>query len=259
MSSKLVGLSKGQVRTLGDTGTVAHDGSIIIGNADTDDIEVNAEFTSSLVPNATATYSLGSASKSWSQVFTGALFSMGGMSNIGSNGNGVSLVFPATPGANQIYAFQDVSSYDYPNNTVTVAIEGSLPSYLSFGKNGSLTAPETGFELTTINGAQNGAGWRMPTYGIVTHISIQCACTSVGSGDQIEVILTKNGSEQQNYKITLSPSATGDLGGSVAFWDGQYGPLQLSPNDTIGMVYKSSVSSGTLTTTDHACLIRILN
>ena len=260
MAGKLVGLSKGQVRTLGDTGTVSHDGSIIIGNADTDVIEVNAEFTSSLVPNAAFTYNLGSVAKPWSQVFAGAVTSTSGFTHVGSNGNAVMLVFPENPGGQQIYVYQDVSNYQYPNNTVTVAIEGATPSLLPYGKNGTLSATDgnpVDFEFTTVNGAQNGVGYRMPTPGVVTNFSFQCLVSSTSQA-QLEIVLTKNGTET-SHKITLYPSSTGALGESLDLYAN---PLSFQQNDTLGLQYKSSLSSGaggSLSTSDHSCLIRILH
>ena len=251
MSSKIAGFNHGGITVEGDTGTLVTDGSIVIGNADTDTCTINADFISNLVPNDATSYTLGTASKPWRQVYLSA-----GLVHANANGNTTTLQFETPSAGDQTFVIRDITPWSYPNNTTTIAIDGNQPSYLSFGKNGSLTAPETGFELTTINGAQNGAGWCMPTNGVVTHISFQCACTSVGSGNQIEVVLTKNAAEQTNYKIVVQPSETGRIGGSVNFYQQ---PLMFQPNDAIGLIYKSTVSSGTLTTTDHACLVRVLD
>ena len=50
-------------------GNVTIGGTIIIGDADTDSITVVADFTSNLLPNASNTYDLGSASKEWRSVY----------------------------------------------------------------------------------------------------------------------------------------------------------------------------------------------
>tara|TARA_A100001201_G_scaffold4951_2_gene9404 strand:+ start:24595 stop:26769 length:2175 start_codon:yes stop_codon:yes gene_type:complete len=46
-------------------------GTINLGDADTDDINVEGEFVSSLVPNATKTYDLGEFAKQWRDLFVG--------------------------------------------------------------------------------------------------------------------------------------------------------------------------------------------
>ena len=51
------------------TGNVTIGGNITIGDADTDSININADLTSSLIPNADDTYDLGSASKQWRNLY----------------------------------------------------------------------------------------------------------------------------------------------------------------------------------------------
>ena len=46
-------------------------GTINLGDADTDDINVSGEFISSLVPNATKTYDLGELAKQWRDIYAG--------------------------------------------------------------------------------------------------------------------------------------------------------------------------------------------
>ena len=46
-------------------------GTINLGDADTDDINVSGEFVSSLVPNATKTYDLGELAKQWRDIYAG--------------------------------------------------------------------------------------------------------------------------------------------------------------------------------------------
>ncbi len=62
---KLTGLSGGRVTTIGTTDDAIVDGSMTIGDADTDSIVVNAEFDSHLVPDDDNTYDLGEHSKKW--------------------------------------------------------------------------------------------------------------------------------------------------------------------------------------------------
>ena len=62
---KLTGFSGGRVTTVGTTDDAIVDGSLTIGDADTDSLVVNAEFDSDLVPDDDNTYDLGEATKRW--------------------------------------------------------------------------------------------------------------------------------------------------------------------------------------------------
>ena len=55
----------GQPTTAGDTGTLVTDGSLILGNGDTDNVTFNAEVNSNVIPNTASTHDLGSAQKPW--------------------------------------------------------------------------------------------------------------------------------------------------------------------------------------------------
>jgi len=50
------------------TGNISADGDIIIGDADTDSITINAEIGSDLIPDQTDTFKIGEAGKIWSEV-----------------------------------------------------------------------------------------------------------------------------------------------------------------------------------------------
>ena len=56
------------------TGNITADGNITLGDADTDNVTFNAEINSNIIPDATNTYSLGSATKYWSDVRTQNFF-----------------------------------------------------------------------------------------------------------------------------------------------------------------------------------------
>ena len=51
------------------TGNISADGNITLGDADTDNVTFNAEVASDIIPDVTDTYSLGSATKRWDQVW----------------------------------------------------------------------------------------------------------------------------------------------------------------------------------------------
>ena len=52
------------------SGNVTADGNVILGDADTDSITLNADITSNIVPDVDITYNLGSTTKTWREVFT---------------------------------------------------------------------------------------------------------------------------------------------------------------------------------------------
>ena len=64
---KLTGFNTatGRITTAGTTDDMVTDGSMTIGDDDTDTLVVNAEFDSDLIPDDNDTYDLGSASKKW--------------------------------------------------------------------------------------------------------------------------------------------------------------------------------------------------
>ena len=51
------------------SGNVTADGNVILGDADTDSITLNADITSSIIPDVTNTYDLGSTGKNWRDLF----------------------------------------------------------------------------------------------------------------------------------------------------------------------------------------------
>ena len=51
------------------SGNITADGNITLGDTDTDSITFNADITSNILPNASSTYNLGSAAKTWLGVF----------------------------------------------------------------------------------------------------------------------------------------------------------------------------------------------
>ena len=50
------------------TGNISADGNIILGDADTDSINFNAQIASNIIPDASGTYNLGEAGKAWNSV-----------------------------------------------------------------------------------------------------------------------------------------------------------------------------------------------
>ena len=97
------------------TGNITSDGNITIGDADTDNITFNAEINSDIIPDATNTYSLGSASQQWADVRTQNFFA----GTVTANAITVSGVDLALRQGNIYYVAENGSdSYtgDHPND-----------------------------------------------------------------------------------------------------------------------------------------------
>ena len=56
------------------TGNISADGDIVIGDADTDSITINAEIGSDIIPDQTDTFKIGEVGKIWSEVHAQTLF-----------------------------------------------------------------------------------------------------------------------------------------------------------------------------------------
>tara|TARA_Y100000034_G_scaffold136693_1_gene214977 strand:+ start:628 stop:1128 length:501 start_codon:yes stop_codon:yes gene_type:complete len=150
-----------------------------------------------------------------------------------------------------------LSNITVPAGVGTVALEGLLPSFLAFGKNGALDAPQADFELTTVNGSQNGAGWRMPLAGEVTHISCQFVLTSPADvSNTVTIRLWHNGNSTSDVLATSAGTVSGGFGNSIALDP----PLSFGLNDTLmAKMSLDAVGTGTMTVAEMAVLIRILN
>jgi hypothetical protein len=72
------------------TGNITLGGNIIMGDADTDSIDFNADVISNIIPNLAGSFDLGSSTKEWRNIYmTGSLI----------DENSVELSFPTTSGA----------------------------------------------------------------------------------------------------------------------------------------------------------------
>jgi|TARA_R110000824_G_scaffold373638_4_gene564032 hypothetical protein len=242
----MTGLSdEGMVTTAGDTGTLVTDGSLVIGNTNTDNVVFNAEINSHITPNVADSFLLGSAAKPWKGLYFHDM-----LTRKSQTGPGFISVGFVDPG-------QGSFAITVPAASGTVALEGLLPSFLGFGKNGIQSAPVTNYELTTVNGSQNALGWRMPVDGFITNISCQFDVSNAVGNNIFQIALWKNGVEQASQYITLlTDLVNGDAGISHAYNP----PLAFATNDTITL--KMTLAKGTsssLSVDDLACLLRILN
>jgi hypothetical protein len=243
---KLIGLNAGMTSTSGTGDVLETPGGLTIGDADTDAIEVNAEFISDLIPDVTNTVDLGNGEKAWRELCLGTALNLHG-----SGDYGVRLEWEDPTVQNETITI--------PARTGELALEGFLPSYIAFGKNALKTAPTTNFELCTVNGSSNAKGWRMPVAGLVTHISCQFDSTETGGVNTFSLSLWKNGVDQgANYQILLNNVPSGTAGASQEFQTS----LPFAVNDTLTLKLSMTKGGGVgalFSMDDLACLLRILN
>jgi len=60
------------------SGNVTADGNIVLGDADTDSVTLNADIVSNITPDVNVTYDLGTSTKTWREVFTSKINSATG-------------------------------------------------------------------------------------------------------------------------------------------------------------------------------------
>ena len=241
---KLTGLGSAfGITTAGTDDISSTPGGLTVGDADTDDITINAEFTSSLIPDIDNAVDLGNGDKSWREICLGTAINLHGTGNLG-----LRLVWEDP-------TIQD-ETITLPARSGHVALEGFLPSYLSFGKNNAQSADLTDFELSTVNGSTNARGWRMPVPGAVTHISCQYDATASGGTNSFTLDLYKNGVKEVGYSLVMNDVTSGDQGDQVAFSP----HLPFSAGDSLTLKLTMTVGQGdTFTMDDLACLLRVLN
>jgi|3_EtaG_2_1085321.scaffolds.fasta_scaffold00038_61 hypothetical protein len=241
---KLTGLGSAfGITTAGTDDISSTPGGLTVGDADTDDITINAEFTSSLIPDIDNAVDLGNGDKSWREICLGTAINLHGTGNLG-----LRLVWEDP-------TIQD-ETITLPARSGHVALEGFLPSYLSFGKNNAQSADLTDFELSTVNGSTNARGWRMPVPGAVTHISCQYDATASGGTNSFTLDLYKNGVKEVGYSLVMNDVTSGDQGDQVAFSP----HLPFSAGDSLTLKLTMTAGQGdTFTMDDLACLLRVLN
>jgi hypothetical protein len=248
MATKITGIGDdGMPTTTGDTGTLVTDGSLVIGNADTDNVTFNADIASNLVPDADDTYRLGSASKAWSHLYisddvirksrTGTGFLTLGFEDPGDGS--IAIIVPAVSGM--------------------VGLSGYLPSFLTFGRNASRSSPITEEPLTTSGITGAAQEYRLPVNGKISHMSVQCQITSVAQlGNTIEFEIFKNDAPT-GKTLTVVPQGQDPTGprGGVAAYDPR---LAVSAGDLLDVrLTLSTLGPGVLSLEDIIVVVRMLN
>jgi cytoskeletal protein CcmA (bactofilin family) len=94
------------------TGNISADGNIILGDADTDSIDFNAEIASDIIPNASGTYNLGTSTKAWNSVHADTVNGQT-INTTNANISGISL---NTRHANTLYVSENGSNNNAGNH-----------------------------------------------------------------------------------------------------------------------------------------------
>jgi hypothetical protein len=109
------------------TGTITADGDLTLGDANTDTITLNADIGSNIVPDADDTYSLGTASKRWSDLYVaGSTIHLGDL-QLKDGGSGTFAVYqsdgstPATLDSDNV----DTTTISQLNSSVAVTDTGT--------------------------------------------------------------------------------------------------------------------------------------
>jgi hypothetical protein len=144
-----------------------------------------------------------------------------------------------------------VQSNVYANISSIDIVSSNTAAFLVFGQEALLTGQTSFFEAKTTNGAQNGQGWRLPTAGIVTHITAQMNVHTQSAGSVLQADLYKNGASAaaDGNNLVVTGAATGAAGNSNVV------STSFAAGDRLGLQFKHS--DGTLATDDHAFIVRL--
>ena len=113
------------------TGDLTIGGSITLGDADTDGITLDAEITSDIVPDASATYNLGSATKNWNTIWVSSIDSETEVVSFDTNGAitlpvGTTAQRPSSLAQGMIRYNTDDARFEAYNGTVWTGIGGVI-------------------------------------------------------------------------------------------------------------------------------------
>ena len=146
------------------TGDLTIGGNITIGDADTDSLSVSADLTSNLIPNASDSYNLGSATNRWNNLFlSGSISASGGPHHLGGN-VGIGNYAPTTAlsvtgdisGSSQLIILGNITGSG--NLEVAGNISGSATSTGSFGELRVSSTTLTMNNVGTVSGSATSTG-----------------------------------------------------------------------------------------------------
>ena len=199
--------------------TTFRGGTITLGDADTDDINVQGEFISNLIPNTNNIYSLGSASKQWSDLRVVSLNVSGSTSLVGNVSLQNNLVVNQNASVAGAVTFSNQTDNTLGDvNTGGVQLDGGLGVAKNVTVGGGLSVTGNSFFI-----------------GEVTFSSGTNGTISIGDsvGDNVVFNADVNSSFIPNINDTY------DLGSSSQKWKN----LFLSANAGIGSLHVAGVST----------------
>ena len=195
------------------TGDLTLGGNITIGDADTDSITVAADFESHLVPNADATYDLGSADKKWRSLYVSGQTIYLGTLQLQDNGSG-GLVIISEDGSRTNF---EASVIDAETLVVDeIEIDGNRIRTLNSNANlelvangtGTITAqgidivkPEGNILYVTANGDDTNSG-QLPNDAFAT---IKHALSQATTGDIVSI---SAGTFEETFPLDVPANVT---------------------------------------------------
>jgi len=215
------------------TGDLTLGGNIQIGDATTDSITITADLSSSIIPNVSDAYNLGSATQRWNNLFlSGSISASGGPHHFEGN-VGLGNYAPTTAlsvtgvisGSSQLIILGNITGSG--NLEVAGNISGSATSTGSFGYlivEGPITA----------SGTVRADAFQSVTGG-----------TTIAFNDDINITGNITGSANLEVAGNISGSATST---------GSFGRIETAGNiNTVGRIYESGTS-----VIDHATAMAIV-
>lgn len=161
---KLTGYKNGRIAAAGDGDDATLDGNLVVGDADTDSIIVNADFDSHLIPDDDNTYDLGSEFKRWRNIAAVTYYGDGSnLDNVSTDpaGNDGQVQFNDGGvfggGGHFYYKAGRVGIGDFSSDTpdTFLHIKGNFGG---LGQHGILTIEDFGFPPTIYFNANDGDG-----------------------------------------------------------------------------------------------------
>lgn len=150
-------------------GNVTIGGNIVIGDELSDTITINASIQSSLIPETTATYDLGSTNFRWRNIYSVNInadnlnlntFEIGNLfffdTTITTVGNSNLIINPSGNGRVQ------TGNFDFFQNTITNRVNGSITEITQTGAGYFKIAGTNGFVPPSGNSAQRPSGYQVP-------------------------------------------------------------------------------------------------
>lgn len=240
------------------TGNLTVGGNIIIGDENTDNITIGAEFASNLVPDATATYDIGTSAKAWRDAYLGDLRITS--NSLTTNATGTDINITPTGTANVV--MNTTTSARLP-----VGSEGQRPTGLPSGGFLRWSTTENQFE------GFDGTDWKILPFGQVldryrfTATASQTVFTGADDdGRTLQInpgseLVTKNGfvlEKVEEYTVTgstvtlVNPANVDDDVNVYTFSD--FSIADVVPQSTGGTFNSGITVTGNLTVTNNAAI-----